>query len=108
MEPEIARKMHRTLEVYHGMIYFVPEARDQYQALGLPKDDFFKGYFASRASAMGEVPGEVVLATFFNFHPDMVRRAIPDAWSFASPESTVSARSSAAAAAIRRVAIGIA
>ena len=27
MDPSVARRMHRTLEPYHGMIYFVPEAR---------------------------------------------------------------------------------
>ena len=26
MEPVMARKMWRTLEPYHGMIYFAPEA----------------------------------------------------------------------------------
>ena len=43
------------------------------------------GYFASRSAAMGPVPAEVVMATFYNFHPRMVRRAIPDAWGFAPP-----------------------
>ena len=31
------------------------------------------GYFASRAAPMGPVPAEVVIATFFNFQPDLVR-----------------------------------
>ena len=29
MDPGISRRMLRTLEPYHGMIYFVPEARDR-------------------------------------------------------------------------------
>ena len=53
---------------------------------------------------MGAVTSGVVEATFFNFHPGMVRRAIPDAWTFTTPEAVVSARSVAAAAAIRRIA----
>ena len=52
IEPVVARKMHRTLEPYHGMIYFAPDARAEYRALGLGDGDFFKGYFASRAAAM--------------------------------------------------------
>jgi hypothetical protein len=46
----------------------------------------------------------VVEATFFGFHPEMVRRAIPDAWAFAPPEQILVARSHAAAAALRRLA----
>ena len=101
MESEIARKMHRTLEVYHGMIYFVPEARAEYEALGLSKPDFFKGYFASRASALGEVPGEVVVATFFNFHPDLVMGAVPSCWAVASADEWQAARQRGADAALR-------
>jgi hypothetical protein len=41
---------------------------------------------------------------FFNFHPSMVRRAIPDAWGFAPPETVLRARTGAAAAALRRTA----
>ncbi len=38
---------------------------------------------------MGAVEPGVVEATFFNFHPDMVRRSIPDAWTFASPHDVI-------------------
>jgi len=41
---------------------------------------------------MGAVAPEVVVATFFNFAPVMVHRAIPDAWSFSSPEAVLEAR----------------
>jgi hypothetical protein len=59
-------------------------------------------YFASRAAAMGPVGAEVVTATFFNFHPAMVSRAIPDAWTFAAPEKIVAARLEVVDAALRR------
>jgi GNAT superfamily N-acetyltransferase len=103
MNTEVARKMHRTLEAYHGMIYFVPEARAEYERLGLARDQFFKGYFASRAAAMGAVPGEVVVATFFNFHPDLVRAAVPSCWELASPAEWQQARRRGADAALRRM-----
>jgi len=101
MEATISRKMLRTLEPYHGMIYFVPEAQDAYEQLGLTGRRM--GYFASRAAAMGPVPAEVVIATFFNFHPGLVRRVIPAAWERATPEAIVSARTRAADAALRRM-----
>lgn len=70
------RSMHRGFEVYHGMIYFVPEAAAAYAELGITGR---MGYFASRASAMGAVGPETVISTFFNFNPDLVYAAIPEA-----------------------------
>jgi hypothetical protein len=93
--------MWQTLEPYHAMIYFAPEARQAYADAGLK--GFWMGYFASRAAAMGPVPAEVVAATFYNFHPRMVARAIPDAWRFSPPERVLAARHAAADAALRRL-----
>jgi hypothetical protein len=95
----MARKMWRTLEPYHGLIYFAPEATDAYEALGVHG---FDGYFASRAAPMGAVPAEVVVATFFNFNPAIVHRAIPAAWSATTPAQLIAARFGAAEAALRR------
>ncbi|TDT16883.1 hypothetical protein BDK89_2484 [Ilumatobacter fluminis] len=100
MDPLIARKTWRTLEPLHGMIYFVPEAAERYAAVGITNDR--AGYFASRAAAMGEVLADVVIATFYNFHPDVVRRAIPHAWTEASAVSLLAARLDAVDAALRR------
>jgi hypothetical protein len=99
MEPLMARKMWRTLEPYHGMIYFAPEATAAYEALGVAGRG---GYFASRAAPMGAVPAEVVIATFFNFNPALVRQGIPSAWAAASPAQLLDARLAAADAALRR------
>lgn len=100
MEPVMARKMWRTLEPYHGLIYFAPEAAAAYEALGVTGRD---GYFSSRAAAMGTVPAEVVIATFYNFDPDLVRPAFPRVWSATTPAALVEARQSAADAALRRI-----
>ena len=67
--------MHRTLEPYHGLVYFAPEPAAAYAALGIV--DRQMGYFASRAAALGPVAAEVVIATFYNFSPDLVRRRHP-------------------------------
>ena len=100
MEPVLARKMWRTLEPYHGLIYFTPEAEAAYAPFGLQGRG---GYFASRAAAMGPVPAEVVVATFFNFDPRLVRMAIPLAWERATPEQWREARLTAIDRALRSV-----
>jgi hypothetical protein len=96
----MARKTWRTVEPLHGMIYFVPEAAERYEKLGVVGRD---GYFASRAAAMGAVSAEVVISTFFNFNPELVRAAIPSAWVAASPEAIVAARFDAVDGAMRRL-----
>jgi Helix-turn-helix family len=100
MSAILARKMWRTLEPYHGLIYFTPRASEAYAALGVRGQD---GYFASRAAALGPVPAEVVIATFYNFEPGLVRRAIPAAWDAAPPAAFVDARLGAADLALRDV-----
>jgi len=95
-----ARKTWRTLEPLHGMIYFVSEAVEEYARLGI---DGRAGYFASRAAPMGAVSADVVVSTFFNFNPELVREAIPEAWQIAAPEALVAARFRAADAAFRRL-----
>jgi hypothetical protein len=101
MNAAVSRKMLRTMEPYHGMIYFVPEAGDAYQRIGLTGRRM--GYFASRSAAMGPVPADVVVATFFNFFPPLVRSAIPAAWERASPQAVLDARRNAVDAALRRM-----
>lgn len=102
--PEIARKTWRTLEPYHGAIYFVPEATEEYRRVGV--EDRMAGYFASRASAMGAVGAEVVIATFFNFDHDLVRRSMAGVWNTTSPAVLQVARLAAADRMIRRLAPG--
>jgi hypothetical protein len=101
MDATVARQMHRTLEPYHGMIYFVPEAQAEYGRIGLSGNRM--GYFASRAAPMGAVPADVVIATFFNFCPTLVRRVIPEAWERAAPAEIIDARFRAADHALRRL-----
>src|SRR5258706_1335068 len=89
------------LEPIHAVTYFAPECREAYTAAGLK--GFWMGYFAGRAAPMGEVGPEVVVATFFNFHPALVERAIPDAWSYVPAAALIDVRATAAAAALRRL-----
>ena len=93
--------MWPAFETYHAHIYFVPEAAEAYRRLGLKGG--WMGYFASRAAALGPASAELVCAVFFNFHPAMVARALPDAWALASPEDVVAARLETADVALRRL-----
>lgn len=95
----LASSLGGMTNLIHGFIYFAPEATTEYESLGLPADHH---YFASRAAPMGPVPAEVVIATFFNFNPEMVRQAIPAAWNAAAPEAIQSARMRAAGALLAR------
>ncbi|WP_431908100.1 SCO6745 family protein [Nonomuraea jabiensis] len=96
----LERRTWRTLEPLHGLIYFSPEASAAYEKLGLSGQ---MGYFASRAAALGPVPAATVIATFYNFNPDLVRQAIPAAWQIASPADILAARLESADATLRRV-----
>src|SRR4051795_13018313 len=100
MDPVLARKMSRTLEPYHGVIYFLPEAVEQYGQLGITGRD---GYFASRSAPLGEVAANVVIATFFNFNPTLIEHAIPSAWTKTTPAAMVDARLAAIDRGLRRL-----
>jgi len=100
VDPVIARKTWRTVEPLHGIVYFAPEGDAAFAKVGL--DAGRMGYFASRSAPMGAVAADVVIATFFNFNPDVVRRVIPRAWTLASPAAVTHARLAAADAVMRR------
>jgi hypothetical protein len=101
MDPRSARRAWHVLEPVNAVTYFAPESREA--AVGAGLKGFWMGYFAFRAAPMGPVAAGVVEATFYNFHPDRVRRAIPDAWGFAQPARLLEVRAAAAAAALRRL-----
>jgi hypothetical protein len=81
------------------MIYFTPYGPRAYEDIGIT--DRRMGYFASRSAAMGPVPAGVTIATFFNFNPAAIRRAIPAAWQIAAPAALLDARLAAADQSLR-------
>jgi len=99
--PPVARTAHKYLEAFHTHIYFVPEAGEHYEAAGAKGG--MRGYFASRSAALGVVPAEVVIATFYNFSPALVRKAIPSVWESTTPEVMLAARLDAVDAALTRL-----
>lgn len=101
MSEHRARELWKRLEPIHSVTYFSSECREANARIGLR--GFWMGYFGARAAPLGPVGPGVVEAAFFGFAPRMVRRAIPDAWSFASPGVILEARRIAAARALRRL-----
>jgi len=104
------RQLSIRIETLHAVTYFADESRDAARDAGLR--GFWMGYFGFRAAPLaaaagdGTVGADVVTDAFYNFAPAMVERAIPDAWTFASPADLLAARASSAAAALRRLAPG--
>ncbi|GAB3897904.1 hypothetical protein GCM10029964_081530 [Kibdelosporangium lantanae] len=97
---ETARRTWRALEAYHGMIYFSPEAAKAYEELGLRGR---AGYFASRSAALGAVPAQVVVATFYNFNPALVLAAMDGAWSVTNPAAVLATRYESVDRTLRRI-----
>jgi len=101
-----ARRCWQLLEPLHAVAYFAPEPLEHLREAGLR--GFWMSYFAGRAAPMGAVAPGVVEATFYNFAPRLVRRAIPDAWNLAAPPAVLAARSAGAGSALHRLLDGIA
>src|SRR4051812_22338115 len=102
MDSSASRRMHRVIEPVHAMIYFAPEAFEEYEALGLSGQAEL--YFPSRAAAFGVVPWQVVQATFFGFSPLAVQFGIAEAWTKTTPAEVLAARYRGVDRALRRIA----
>jgi len=101
VQTQIARAM---FQVYEPIVLTgsgAPELQTICEKLGLSEHRM--SYYAVRAAALGRVAAEVVSATFYHHPVEMVSRAIPIAWSIASPERIVAARFEAVDQALRRL-----
>jgi len=101
-----ARLMWTLFEPVHAVSYFTPQARAAFEEAGLR--GFLRGYFAGRTAPLGVASAPVVTASFFNFAPAMVARAIPGVWELITPAEALRLRLSGAAAALRRLLGGLA
>lgn len=100
-----ARLLWTLFEPVHGVIYFAPECRAAFEAVGLR--GFWRGYFAGRAAPLGAVGAGPAYAAFFTFAPPMVARALPDIWDRATPAQALRARATGAGEALRRLLAGV-
>ena len=88
-------------EPYHALTYFAAECRAAAEDRGLR--GFWRGYFAMRAAPLGPVGPALVSATFYNFPPDFVARAVPEVWDVVTPEQALQARLDGVDRSVRRV-----
>lgn len=91
---ETVARAHNSTTLFHVFIYFSPEAVEEYAAAGVEGRG---GYFASRTAAMGALSPEMIVATFYNFSPDVVVPKTTDIWDKATPGAMQNARWRAAA-----------
>jgi hypothetical protein len=96
-----ARAMWTMFEPVHDVTYFAPEALAAFTEAGLR--GFWRGYFAGRAAPLGGTRAAVVTASFFNFAPSFVARAVPGVWELIAPADAIAVREAGAAAALRRL-----
>src|ERR1700753_4472451 len=91
-------------ESAHDVAYFAPEALSAFTGAGLR--GYCRGYFAGRAAPLGGARAAVVAASFYNFAPAFVARAIPGVWDLITPQDAIAVREAGAAGALRPVAAG--
>ncbi len=94
-----ARRLWNAVETVHAVTYFHPASLAAIAATGVK--GFWMGYFAARLAPLGPIGAATATAVCCNFSPVRTRRALPDAWTIASPAALLSARSEGAVAALR-------
>ncbi len=108
----LARRLGSVLEPVVGQVYFSPECHANYVALGFdPSPGDANGvalpdgpaYFASRGSVLGQVPGQVIAATFGVFSAAVVVPAVQLAWARTDADTIRAARADGAVAQLRRL-----
>lgn len=107
MDMNAVREVSLAINATHRFIYLVPEAAEEAAKLGVTdRRPAGPAYFAFRSAAMGAVPWQVTLATFYNFSPRSVQlmTGVLDA---ASPEQWQAARFVVAGRGLRRVGVSL-
>ncbi|WP_410673078.1 SCO6745 family protein [Amycolatopsis sp. cmx-4-68] len=101
MSTSPARRLWAVVEPLHAVVYFAPETASAAKEAGLR--GYWMGYFAGRLAPLGPIGPAPAGSVLFAFAPAMVARALPDAWSFASPPDVLRTRLAAVEAALERV-----
>jgi len=110
MEMNAVREVSLAVTATHRFIYWAPEAAEEAAKLGVtdrgPGGLAGPAYFAFRSAAMGAVPWQVVLATFYNFSPRSVQ-PMTGVWDAAPPDQWQAARFEVADRALQRVGVSL-
>jgi hypothetical protein len=99
-----ARTMWTLFEPVHAVTYFAPEGLTAFAQAGLR--GFWRGYFAGRGAPLGAAGPAVVTASFFNFAPAFVARAVPGVWEIVTPDQALQVRLDGAVSALRNLLAG--
>jgi hypothetical protein len=86
----VRRPFWQGIEVVHDVVYFAPDIRERFEAIGLK--GWWMAYFAQRSAALGTPDAKLVTALFHGFAPRLVERALPDAWILADREEILAVR----------------
>ena len=89
MESSLLHDTHMAINMAHRLVYFVPEAAEEYAALGVTGRG---GYFASRAAPLGAATDALIIATYYNFAPRAVHSAMAGVWGTTTPSALQDAR----------------
>lgn len=92
------RSLSSRLDTLHAFVYFRPESGLNFAGLGFSG---MASYFASRAAPLGQVTPATVTATFYNFNPATIDKAMDGLWAVASPEQVIETRFASADQALR-------
>jgi hypothetical protein len=107
-----SRALGAAIEPLAGQVYFSPECHEAYAALGFSPSPAEVGgvampdgpaYFTSRGSVLGQVPGEVVAATFGVFNPAVVVPLVTMGWSLVTADVICTARTEGAVGQLTRI-----
>lgn len=111
-EADKARRFYASFEPIAASVYFAPEVHQAFQAAGfgppaeaegcLPLADL-PAYYTSRAGCMGQVPGEVVVAAFGVFSPDLIIPNVEQGWRTAECDTVLRTRLEGQTAALQKV-----
>jgi hypothetical protein len=86
----VRREFWQGIEVIHDVVYFGDDIRERFDAIGLK--GWWMAYFAQRSAALGTPDPKTVTALFHGFAPQLVERALPDAWSLADRDEILATR----------------
>ena len=111
-EADKARRLYASFEPIAASVYFAPEVHRAFQAAGfgppteaegcLPLADL-PAYYCSRAGSMGQVPGEVVVASFGVFAPEPMIARVERGWGTANRDTVLRIRLEGQTAALQNV-----
>jgi hypothetical protein len=90
---QAARRMWQQFEPVHALVYYAPEVFEEFAGLGYGVANRWPTYFPMRSAPLTAPGPERVASAFYSFSPQMVAEHIARAWTVASSDEVLAARS---------------